>query len=80
MCRNQITIKPKADDAKLSDSILHALHRSWFFDPKTITVTGDNGKVRLSGTVHSWHDRQMVAEVAWAAPGTTDVENDILVV
>jgi len=76
---NQITVKPKADDANLGDSILHALHRSWFFDPKTITVTDDRGKVRLSGTVHSWHDRQMVAEIAWAAPGTTDVENDILV-
>ena len=77
---NQITIKPKADEPNLGDNILHALHRTWFFDPKTITVTEDGGKVLLSGTVHSWHDRLMVAEIAWAASGTTDVENNILVV
>ena len=42
---NQITIKPKADEPNLGDNILHALHRTWFFDPKTITVTEDGGKV-----------------------------------
>jgi osmotically-inducible protein OsmY len=77
---DKITIKPQVNTLNLSDDILHALHRSWFHDPKTITVTADGGKVRLSGTVHSWHDRQVAADTAWAAPGATSVENDISVI
>jgi len=76
---NQITLKPQVDARNIGDDIMHALHRSWFFDPKTITVTAAGGKVRLTGTVHTPHDRQIAAAIAWAAPGTTDVENDILV-
>ncbi len=77
---NQITIKPRVNTENLSDDIMHALHRSWFFDPKTINVSADGGKVRLSGTAPSLHDRQVAAATAWTAPGVTDVENDIAVV
>lgn len=74
---NRITIKPGVNTTHISDEIMHALHRSWFFDPKTITVTADQGRVRLTGTVHSPHDRQVAAATAWAAPGVTDVVNEI---
>jgi len=77
---NRITIKPKVSVSNISDDIMHALHRSWFFDPKTITVTADGGKVVLTGTVESLHERQVAAATAWSAPGVTDVENDIAVV
>lgn len=76
---NHIAIRPKVDASNLSDDIMHALHRSWFFDPKTIEVTAEGGRVRLTGTVSSPHDRQLAATTAWAAPGVTDVENDIVV-
>ena len=74
---NLIGIKSKVDVQNISDEIMHALHRSWFFDPKTVTVTAQGGKVRLIGTVHTPHDRQVAAATAWAAPGVTNVENDI---
>ncbi len=77
---NLITLKSKVDVSNISDDILHALHRSWFFDPKTITVSAEGSKVRLSGTALSLHERQVAAATAWAAPGVTDVENDIAVV
>jgi osmotically-inducible protein OsmY len=76
---NQITIKPTVNTLNISDDIMHALGRSWFFDPKTISVSAQGGKVRLTGTVSSWHDRQIAATTAWAAPGATAVENDIAV-
>jgi len=76
---NQLTIKPRVDTAHISDEIDEALGRSWFFDPETINVTADGGKVRLTGTARSPHDRMLAAATAWAAPGTTDVANDILV-
>jgi len=56
------------------------LHRSWFFDPKTIEVTAEGGRVRLTGTVSSPHDRQTAAATAWAAPGVIEVENEIVIV
>ena len=77
---NQTTIKPRVDAPDIRDDIVHALHRSWLFDPNTISVSAEGGRVRLTGTVHSVHDRQVAAETAWAAPGATAVENDIAVV
>jgi osmotically-inducible protein OsmY len=76
---NEITIKPKVDAANISDDIMHALHRSWFFDPNTIKVTAQGGKVRLTGTARSQHERGVAAATAWAEPGVVDVANDIVV-
>lgn len=77
---NEIVIKKQVDAGHISDEIMHALHRSWFFDPKTIDVRVDDGTVHLTGTVHSPHDRQLAAASAWAAPGVIDVRNDIAIV
>ncbi len=69
-----------AESGQISDEITHALHHSWFFDHNTITVTDNNGKVRLTGTVNSKHDRRRAAIAAWSHPGVIDVINDIEVV
>lgn len=76
---NQVTIKQRVNTAGLSEDITHALHRWWFFDPTTIHVHADGGRVVLTGTVHSIHERQIAAETAWSASGATSVENDIIV-
>lgn len=76
---NEISIKPRIDVSNVRDDIVHALHRSWFFDPETVKVSAEGGKIRLSGTVRSPHDRQVAAATAWAAPGVTDVENDLVI-
>ncbi len=77
---SEIRVRPRIDTAGLSDKITAALHRSWFFDPKTVWVSATDGKVRLTGTVHSWHDRQVAGATAWAAPGATAVDNEIAVI
>ncbi len=77
---NHIAIKPRVDTTNVGDDIMHALHRSWFFDPRTVFVTADRGAIKLTGTVKSWHDRQVAAATAWAAPGATAVVNEIRVV
>jgi len=74
---NLISIKVRPDSTTISDDIRHALSRSWFFDDNNIMVSADGGKIHLTGTVDSWTDRQTAASTAWAAPGTTSVENDI---
>jgi osmotically-inducible protein OsmY len=76
---NQITIRSRVNVANLSNDITKALHRSRF-DPTTVTVTTDGGQVRLTGSVHSWHDRAEAETTSWAAPGTIHVENDLVVI
>lgn len=76
---NNIAIKPRVNAANISHDIDAALHRSWFWDPETVFVKADGGKVTLTGTVDNWYDRQVAGTTAWAAPGATSVENDIRV-
>ncbi len=77
---NQMTIKPCVNATYIGDDIIHALHRSRFFDPETTHVHADGSRVVLSGTVHSLHEREIAGQIAWSAPGVTAVENDIVVV
>ena len=74
---NQISIRPRVNVENISDNIMHAMHRSWFFDPKTIDVSAFSGRVTLTGTAISPHDRDVAVATAWAAPGVTEVMNDI---
>ncbi len=76
---NQITVKPRPDTSKIRDNILVALDRSWF-DPATINVSAQGGKVTLSGTVESWYERDEATSAAWAASGTTSVVNNLAIV
>lgn len=75
---NEITIKPKPNTSKIHDDIMVALDRAWF-DPATINVTAQGGKVKLTGTVESWYERDEASSTAWAAPGTTSVQNDLAI-
>lgn len=76
---NQITLKLRVNVSSLSDDILKALSRSWFYHPKSVDVSAKGGQVTLSGTVHSWHDWDAAQSTAWAAPGVTGVENNIVI-
>jgi osmotically-inducible protein OsmY len=76
---NNVAIAPPLEAESVSDDIMHALHRSWFFDPKTINVAVDDGTVRLTGSVQNSHDSQLAAATAWAAPGVIDVINELTI-
>jgi osmotically-inducible protein OsmY len=76
---NQITVKPKPDTSKIRENILVALDRSWF-DPATINVSTQGGKVTLTGRVETWYEHDEAARTAWAAQGTTSVVNDLAIV
>lgn len=76
---NQATIKPRVDTATLSADITHALHRSSFSDPSNVHVHADGGKVVLSGSVRTINERHLATQVAWGAPGSTMVENNLAV-
>lgn len=77
---NQITIKAQPHADAITNNIMHALHRSWLFDPNTIQVSGTDGRVKLSGTAASAHDKAVAASTAWMALGVTSVENILAIV
>jgi osmotically-inducible protein OsmY len=75
-----ISIKPGINTVGISNDISIALHRACYPDLEAITVTEKDGKIRLTGSVHSWHAHQVAEDTAWSAPGAIDVENLIAVI
>jgi len=76
---NLIGIKPTVNADDVSQNITRALHCTWFYDPNTITVSAQGGKIKLTGQVTTWNARDLAGATAWSAPGATYVENDISV-
>jgi osmotically-inducible protein OsmY len=76
---NEIGIKPTVNASNVRDEIEQALHRSWYYDPNSIKVSADGGRIKLTGIVTTWNARQLAGSTAWSAPGATAVTNDICV-
>jgi hypothetical protein len=74
----RIRLEPRIDTANLSEEIARALHSSQF-NPSNVKITADGGKIRLTGYVNSGDDRALAASTAWAAPGATLVEDDLVI-
>lgn len=77
---NRITIKPRANARDIAEGIKGALGRSWYFDPKGVGVDVEADRVRLTGSVHTEHERRLAGATAWSSPGVAIVENDLAIV
>ena len=77
---NNITVMPRVKTMDVRDKIEAAFKRSAEIDARRVNVTAQEGKVILSGNVHSWAERQEAERAAWAAPGVTQVEDRLAVV
>jgi osmotically-inducible protein OsmY len=77
---NLISLEPHVSAADVKTKIEAALKRSAEVDARRINVSASDGKVVLSGNVHSWFERNQARQAAWAAPGVTDVEDRISIV
>ena len=73
----RLRVTPKVTD--LSGKIEQALTRQALREAKHIEVSVDGTTVKLSGTVHSWQERNAAQGVAWSAPGVNTVINDLRV-
>jgi osmotically-inducible protein OsmY len=76
---NQITVKPSVRATDVKAEIDKALKRNAEIDAAHIKVSAVGGKVTLSGTIHSWDEREEAGSAAWCAPGVTEVENNLAV-
>jgi osmotically-inducible protein OsmY len=60
-------------------AIKKAFTRDAKLDADDLMVTSSEGTVTLTGTVHSWSERDAAVAAAWAAPGVSLVD-DLLTV
>jgi hypothetical protein len=49
-------------------------------DDKKIEVKLSDHKVTLTGTVHTWHEKEEAERAAWKIPGVWTMENELEVV
>ena len=77
---NRITVQqPKVSAYEVNQRIEEALKRSAAVDADKISVEAREGKVVLRGTVRSWAEREDAERAAWAAPGVTEVNDELAV-
>jgi osmotically-inducible protein OsmY len=76
---NIIRIRPKLSAVDIRVDIEEALRRSAVIDARGIRIAVDGSTISLSGSVHSWAEKHEAERAAWAAPGVSDVDNDIVV-
>ena len=65
---------------QIEKKIEAAFKRSAEVDARRISVVAEDGRVTLSGNVHSWMERQEAERAAWAAPGVRHVDDRLTVV
>jgi osmotically-inducible protein OsmY len=70
---------PTPSPGDVKHSIKKAMERNAKLDAESVSVDSANGKVTLRGTVSSWAEHDEAVAAAWAAPGITGVEDDLLV-
>lgn len=68
-------LQPSVVRNKIED----ALRRSADVEASHIEVNVDGGKITLSGHVKSWFERGVVRNAAWAAPGVTEVRDQLVI-
>jgi len=74
---NLLKIKSVASGPDVKQRIENALKRQAELDAKHIEVDTRDGHVILKGKVRSWAEREDAERAAWAAPGVTQVQDEL---
>ena len=75
---NYVTLKqPQVSESKVKEEVLAALQRQATTDAKSIHIDTSGGKVTLTGHASSWQSIEDAANAAWAAPGVTEVIDQV---
>lgn len=76
---NNITLKAQVTPVQVASRIRDALARQAQREARNVEVIVSGSKVTLRGKVHSWAERAAVQGAAWAAPGITQLVNELVV-
>ncbi len=76
---DEIAIKPQASMSAVKSQIEASLKRRAVNDAQQIIVNVSGSDVTLSGTTHSWSERELASNSAWATPGVGKVINNIAI-
>jgi osmotically-inducible protein OsmY len=74
---NCITLKSGVSAALVKEKVQAALQRQAKTDADSIHIDTSGGKVTLTGHASSWQSIEDAAEAAWAAPGVTEVVDQV---
>jgi len=75
---NQIKVNSKVDLTLLHNEIEDILIKQAKLNSKRVFVSTNEKTITLSGHVHSWSERQLILNVAWATPGVNDVIDELI--
>jgi osmotically-inducible protein OsmY len=70
---------PRPDAAGVREAIEKAFRRTAKLDAENIQIETSNGSVSLTGTVGSWSEHDAAVAAAWAAPGVSSVQDNVIV-
>ena len=74
---NRITLKAHTSPAEVKKQVEAALQRQATADAHSIRVETSGGQVTLTGHASSWQAIEDAANAAWAAPGVTQVIDQV---
>ena len=74
---NSIALEPEASAAQVKQQVEAALQRQAKADAKSIHVNTSGGTVTLTGHASSWQSMEDASNAAWAAPGVTQVIDQV---
>lgn len=74
---NNIGIRTTVTPAAVKSDIEAALKRRAHADARNIAVDVQGANVTLSGSVHSWSERDLARDSAWGTPGVREVVDNM---
>lgn len=77
---NRITLKQVATRTDVRGELQRIFHRDAQIDANNIRIMCEGGNVTLTGTVHSWFERNEASRAAWSVRGVVSVDNRIAVI
>lgn len=75
---NLIEVRNASSVRDVREWITAAFKRTTGADAEALNIRVDGGTVHLGGRVHGWNERAIAERAAWAAPGVTKVEDNIV--
>jgi osmotically-inducible protein OsmY len=76
---NEIVVEPLVQKLEVTNKIKDAFERNGRLDAPNIKVETQGNTVILSGSVHSFVEKEEATTAAWSAPGVSGVQNNLKV-